>query len=26
VGNDADPWEAELIPSLMFSDVNFSGI
>ena len=26
VGNDADPWEPELIPSLMFEDVSFSGI
>ncbi len=26
VGNDADPWEAELIPSLLFSDVAFSGV
>lgn len=26
VGNDADPWEAELIPSLMFEGVAFSGV
>ena len=26
VGNDADPWETELIPSLTFSNVAFSGI
>ncbi len=26
VGNDADPWETELIPSLTFSNVSFSGI
>ena len=26
VANDADPWETELIPSLTFRDVAFSGI
>lgn len=25
VGNDADPWETELVPSLRFEDVSFSG-
>ena len=25
VDNDADPWETELIPTLTFEDVAFSG-
>ena len=25
VGNDADPWETELIPTLAFEDVAFGG-
>lgn len=26
VGNDADPWETELVPTLRFEDVAFSGV
>lgn len=26
VGNDADPWEADLVPTLVFEDVEFSGV
>lgn len=26
VGNDADPWETELIPSLLFENVSFGGL
>lgn len=26
IGNDCDPWETELLPSIVFEDVNFGGL
>ena len=26
LGNDVDPWETELLPSIVFEDVNFGGL
>ena len=26
LGNDADPWERDLIPSLVFEGIQFSGL